>query len=135
MEQDELARVWQRVMAELQPHQRAWLDTSRPVTLHETTAIIAVPNEFTRTQLEGRLRGQVEDALSESFGREIRMAVTVDTTLEMPPVLPDPPLIDDTSTSRDVPLSTNVPTYDVPAPPPPSDPRRPVCGGCSARAP
>jgi chromosomal replication initiator protein len=119
VEQDELAQVWQRVMAELQSHQRAWLDTSRPVTLHETTAIIAVPNEFTRTQLEGRLRGQVEDALSEAFGREIRMAVTVDPTLEVPPPVPaEPSLADDTSTSRDVPLSTNPPVYDAPPPPP-----------------
>ena len=26
------------------------------MTLHENTAIIAVPNDFTRNQLEGRLR-------------------------------------------------------------------------------
>ena len=123
MEHDELARVWQRVVAELQSHQRAWLDTSRPVTMHETTAIIAVPNEFTRTQLEGRLRGQVEDALSESFGREIRMAVTVDTTLEVPaPTQTDQPTHDDTSTSRDVSLSTIAPTLDAPPPPPPPAP-------------
>ncbi len=105
MEQDELTRVWHRVVEELQPHQRAWLDTTRPVTLHETTAIIAVPNDFTRAQLEGRLRGQLEDALSESFGREIRMAVTVDTTLE-PPATPEPDLLD-TSTRRDISLSTS----------------------------
>ncbi len=119
MEQDQLARVWQRVMDELQGHQRAWLDTSRPVTLHEQTAFIAVPNDFTRNQLEGRLRGQVEDALSESFGREIRMAVTVDPTLEAPAPAPDDaPTPDDISTSRDIPLSTKLPTYDAPPPAP-----------------
>ena len=37
---------------------------SEPVTLHESTAIIAVADEFTRDQLEGRLRGQLEDALT-----------------------------------------------------------------------
>src|SRR5690606_1945046 len=51
-------------------------------TLHESTAIIAVPNDFTRGQLEGRLRGQLEDALSETFGREIRLAVSVNPSLE-----------------------------------------------------
>ncbi len=77
-----LAAVWRSVLADLQPHQRAWLETSQPVTLHEGVAIIAVPNHFTRTQLEGRLRAQVEDALSEAFGRDIRVAVTVDSALE-----------------------------------------------------
>ena len=54
------------VVDDLQPNQQAWLRASEPVTLHENTAIIAVPNEFTRTQLEGRLRGQLEDALTEA---------------------------------------------------------------------
>ncbi len=116
MEQDELTQVWQRVVGELQPHQRAWLDTTRPVTLHETTAIIAVPNDFTRTQLEGRLRGQLEDALSESFGREMRMAVTVDTTLEPAPAVEPEPL--DQSTSRDIGLSTSLQEPPAAAPPP-----------------
>jgi chromosomal replication initiator protein len=78
----DLTAVWPRVLAELQTHQRAWLRTSEPVTLHESTAIMAVPNDFTRGQLEGRLRGQVEDALSEAFGREIRIMVTVNPALD-----------------------------------------------------
>jgi chromosomal replication initiator protein len=49
--------------------------------LAESTAVIAVPNEFTRTQLEGRLRTRLEDALSESLNKPIRIAVTVDDTL------------------------------------------------------
>ena len=68
--------AWRSVVDDLQPNQRAWLRASEPVTLHESTAIIAVPNDFTRSQLEGRLRAQLEDALTESFGREIRLAVT-----------------------------------------------------------
>ena len=56
--------------------------SSEPVTLHESTAIVAVPNDFTRTQLEGRLRGQLEDALTVALGREIRIAVTVNPALE-----------------------------------------------------
>ena len=39
---------------------------SVPITLHENTAIIAVPNDFTRNQLEGRLRNHIEDALTET---------------------------------------------------------------------
>ncbi|WP_370250227.1 chromosomal replication initiator protein DnaA [Nocardioides sp.] len=77
-----LAEVWHRILAELQPNQQAWLRSSSPVTLHETTAIIAVPNNFTRSQLEGRLRSQVEELLSQQYRCEIQLAVTVDPGLE-----------------------------------------------------
>ncbi|MGI8524406.1 MAG: chromosomal replication initiator protein DnaA [Nocardioides sp.] len=78
----DLATAWARVVQDLQPHQQAWVRVSEPVTLHESTAIIAVANDFTRTQLEGRLRGQLEDALTVALGREIRLAVTVNPALE-----------------------------------------------------
>jgi chromosomal replication initiator protein len=101
----DLSTAWHGIVQELQPHQRAWLLTSEPVTLHESTAIIAVPNDFTRNQLEGRLRGQLEDSLSEVFGREIRLAVSVNPALEEAA-----PLIeDDSSTSLSVDMSTNDP--------------------------
>jgi chromosomal replication initiator protein len=78
----ELGNAWASVLADLQPNQRAWLRASEPVTLHGNTAIVAVPNDFTRNQLEGRLRGQLEDALTVRFGREIRIAVTVNPELD-----------------------------------------------------
>jgi chromosomal replication initiator protein len=77
----DLAATWQRVIEELQPNQQAWVTASEPAGWHGNTAIIAVADDFTRTQLEGRLRGQLEDALTESFGREIRLAVTVNPAL------------------------------------------------------
>ncbi len=83
-----LDRAWRTVIAELQPHQRAWLQASKPVTLHGTTAIVAVPDDFTRKRLEGRLRGQLEDALSDSFGHDVQLAVTVDTSLSDHPIAP-----------------------------------------------
>ena len=84
MDQDasELHVAWHGVVEDLQPNQRAWLRASEPVTLHGNTAIIAVANDFTRGQLEGRLRAQLEDALTVAFGREIRIAVTVNPALE-----------------------------------------------------
>ena len=87
---DPLGLAWHQVVEDLQPHQRAWLRDSEPVTLHENMAIIAVPNDFTRSQLEGRLRPQLEDALSERFATEIRIAVTVNPALDRHPV--DAPL-------------------------------------------
>ncbi len=77
----DLATAWQRVVDELQPNQQAWVQASEPVTLHGNTAIIAVADDFTRTQLEGRLRGQLEDALTAIYGHEIRLAVTVNAQL------------------------------------------------------
>src|SRR3954468_23893055 len=102
----DLGTAWRGVVADLQPNQRAWLRASEPVTLHESTAIIAVPNDFTRSQLEGRLRGQLEDALTVAFGREIRIAVTVNPRLEEP-VDDPPPVLGDTAMSRDVDMSTH----------------------------
>jgi chromosomal replication initiator protein len=77
----ELDVLWPAILDSLAPNQRVWLASSKPVMLAESTAVIAVPNEFTRTQLEGRLRTRLEDALSESLNKPIRIAVTVDDTL------------------------------------------------------
>jgi chromosomal replication initiator protein len=103
----DLNTAWRGVVDDLQPNQRAWLRASEPVTLHESTAIIAVPNDFTRSQLEGRLRGQLEDALTVAFGREIRIAVTVNPQLEehAPAELPEHLT---PSMNRQVDMSTHV---------------------------
>jgi chromosomal replication initiator protein len=77
----DLGTAWRQVVDDLQPHQRAWLTASEPVTLHESTAIVAVPNDFTRGQLEGRLRTRLEDSLAVAFGGPIRLALTVNPDL------------------------------------------------------
>src|SRR4051794_25572652 len=77
----DLTSVWRHLVDDLPPSQRAWLAASQPVTLHEHTAIIAVADDFTRNQLEGRLRTRLEDALGNAFGTQIRIAVTVDPEL------------------------------------------------------
>jgi chromosomal replication initiator protein len=116
-QQVDLGTAWQQIVEDLQPNQRAWLRPSVPVTLHENTAIIAVPNDFTRNQLEGRLRNHIEDALTEGFGREIRMLVTVN------PALDDvPPAQVAESTDRSVSLSTNDTAHDAPYDPTPVSP-------------
>ena len=104
----DLASAWHGVVADLQPNQRAWLRASEPITLHGHTAIIAVPNDFTRHQLEGRLRAQLEDALSVRFGEEIRIAVTVN------------PALDDTESQSDMstysPVDSTIGSDEAPAP-------------------
>jgi chromosomal replication initiator protein len=124
----ELETAWLEIIADLQPHQKAWLRASEPLTLHQSTALIAVPNDFTRGQLEGRLRGQLEDALSESFGREIRLAVTVNPELAPGDATPASGNDEgnDMSTKRHVSTTSEVRTDDVApvelTPPPPATP-------------
>ncbi|MPZ94204.1 MAG: chromosomal replication initiation protein DnaA, partial [Propionibacteriales bacterium] len=48
----ELDPIWARLVDDLPASQRAWLAGSKPLTLHENTAIVAVRDDFTRTQLE-----------------------------------------------------------------------------------
>ena len=89
----QLQVLWPGIVENLPPNQRMWLTTSQPLMLAENTAVVAVPNEFTRTQLEGRLRTRIEDALSEQIGKPVRLVVSVDTSLErtVPPGEPEAP--------------------------------------------
>ncbi|MBO0836441.1 MAG: chromosomal replication initiator protein DnaA [Actinobacteria bacterium] len=88
---DDLANVWTRSLADLaemhvEPHQRAWLQLTRPLGLVGNTALIAAPNEFVKEQLETRLRVLITNALSRELARNIQLAVTVDpaATSELP---------------------------------------------------
>ena len=51
------------------------------MTLHDNTAIVAVPDDYTRKRLEDRVRGDIEHALTDRFGHDIQLAVTVDPSL------------------------------------------------------
>ncbi len=79
----DLTDAWQSVLDTIAPHQpnRAWLSTCDPVTMHDELAIIAVPDEFTRTQVEGRLRAEIEGALSGVYGRKIGLGTTINPAL------------------------------------------------------
>jgi chromosomal replication initiator protein len=78
----DLDTLWAAMVDALPASQKAWLFASRPVTLHGSTAIVAVPDDFTRTQLETRLRPGLELALSQRLGRSVHLAVTVEPSLQ-----------------------------------------------------
>ncbi|MGH8826199.1 MAG: chromosomal replication initiator protein DnaA [Jiangellaceae bacterium] len=59
------------------PQQRAFLSQARPVTLVEGTAVISVPSDFARSQIEQRLRSQIVAALTDALGRPVGLAVSV----------------------------------------------------------
>ncbi|MFY0408335.1 chromosomal replication initiator protein DnaA [Solicola sp. PLA-1-18] len=79
----ELAQAWLEITETLPAGSRAWVSTARPLTLHGSTLIVAVPNDFTRAQLETRLRSQLEDAFSDRLKRSINLAVTIDAHLDL----------------------------------------------------
>ena len=76
-----LTRAWQRTISELAPSQKAFLRGSQPLTLHGSTLIVAVGDDFSRSHLESRMREQVEGLLGGLLGHEVRLAVTVDPAL------------------------------------------------------
>lgn len=105
-----LRDAWRAVLDRVQPNQRAWLAHCEPVTVHDDLAIIAVPDEFTRTQVEGRLRAELEGALAGAYGRSIRLGTTID------PALAD----------RPEPERADRPAAQAPAAPAPAAPAPPV---------
>src|SRR4051812_49807460 len=96
----DLATVWdqirERLATSLSPQQNAMLNLTRPLGLVEDTAVLAAPNEFTQTVLESRMRRVLAEALSEQFGRDIRVAVQ----LEDAPAAPPSPVVEEPPTRR-----------------------------------
>jgi chromosomal replication initiator protein len=92
----DLATVWtqirERLATSLSPQQNAMLNLTRPVGLFEDTAVLEAPNEFTQTVLESRMRRVLAEALSQRYGRDIRVAVQVEDTPagSPPPAEPEP---------------------------------------------
>src|SRR3954471_12188273 len=96
----DLVRAWTQLIDELPASHRAWVTASQPVTVHENTAIVAVPDDFTRSQLESRLRPRLEHGLSELLWQSLRLAVPGDNTLARPDVAPPPDRHADDGLSR-----------------------------------
>ena len=84
--QVEFGNVWQRTLAVLDDAgipapQRAFLRLTRFVGLIDRTALLAVPDDYTKDVVETRVREQVTTALSDQLGKQIRLAVTVDPSV------------------------------------------------------
>jgi chromosomal replication initiator protein len=88
-EKDDLAAVWVAVTDEIadgivSAQQRAYLRLTRLRAIVEDTALVSVPDAFTRDIIESRLRPAITDALSRRLGRSIQVAVTVRPPEEAP---------------------------------------------------
>ncbi|WP_428953570.1 chromosomal replication initiator protein DnaA [Streptomyces sp. cg35] len=97
----DLAAVWPRVLEKLLGEDRGqgvetkdehWIRRCQPLALVADTALLAVPNEFAKGVLEGRLAPVVSETLSRECGRPIRIAITVDDSVGESPAPPAPPV-------------------------------------------
>ncbi|MEV5607042.1 chromosomal replication initiator protein DnaA [Streptomyces sp. NPDC052225] len=93
----DLAAVWPRVLEQLLGEGRGqgvetkdehWIRRCQPLALVADTALLAVPNEFAKGVLEGRLAPVVSETLSRECGRPIRIAITVDDSVGEQPAPP-----------------------------------------------
>ncbi|MGV9356880.1 chromosomal replication initiator protein DnaA [Streptomyces misionensis] len=96
----DLAAVWPRVLEQLLGEGRGqgvetkdehWIRRCQPLALVADTALLAVPNEFAKGVLEGRLAPVVSETLSRECGRPIRIAITVDDSAGEPSAPAAPP--------------------------------------------
>ncbi|MER6995370.1 chromosomal replication initiator protein DnaA [Streptomyces sp. NPDC000410] len=92
----DLAAVWPRVLEQLlgegqqgiEPKDKQWIERCQPLALVADTALLAVPNEWGKRVLEGRLAPLISDTLSRECGRPIRIAITVDDSAAEPTAPP-----------------------------------------------
>ncbi|WP_443744632.1 chromosomal replication initiator protein DnaA [Streptomyces somaliensis] len=90
--------MWPRVLEQLlgegqqgiEPKDKQWIERCQPLALVADTALLAVPNEWGKRVLEGRLAPLISDTLSRECGRPIRIAITVDDSAgdQAPPPAP-----------------------------------------------
>ena len=90
MTDTDLAAVWHAATDELadeivSAQQRAYLRLTRLRAIVEDTALLSVPDAFTRDVIESRLRPVITEALSRLLGRAIQVAVTVRPPEDAPP--------------------------------------------------
>ncbi|MFE7337804.1 chromosomal replication initiator protein DnaA [Streptomyces griseus] len=96
----DLAAVWPRVLEQLlgegqqgiEPKDKQWIERCQPLALVADTALLAVPNEWGKHVLEGRLAPLLSETLTRECGRPIRIAITVDDSAGEQPTPPAPPM-------------------------------------------
>lgn len=76
----------------IEPKDKQWIERCQPLALVADTALLAVPNEWGKRVLEGRLAPLISETLSRECGRPIRIAITVDDTAGEPASPPAPPM-------------------------------------------
>ncbi|MFD9905792.1 chromosomal replication initiator protein DnaA [Streptomyces sp. NPDC059063] len=134
----DLAAVWPRVLEQLLGEGRGqgveakdehWIRRCQPLALVADTALLAVPNEFAKGVLEGRLAPVVSETLSRECGRPIRIAITVDDSVGEPPTPPAPPVQQQPRYEEQPPRYEDQPSRYEEAPPRYEEPELPPPSG------
>lgn len=76
----------------IEPKDKQWIERCQPLALVADTALLAVPNEWGKRVLEGRLAPLISETLTRECGRPIRIAITVDDSAGEPSAPPAPPM-------------------------------------------
>ena len=77
-----LVAAWGQVCSLAPDPVKPWVKAAQPLALHESTLVVAVPNDFSRERVAVRHRDWIESTLAGHFGRPIHLAVSVDSSLE-----------------------------------------------------
>lgn len=87
----DLGGIWRRTLHTLDSEgltasERAFVALAHLVAVVDQNVLVTVPNDYTKGILEHRVHDPVLRALSMQLGREVRLAVTVDASLEDQPL-------------------------------------------------
>ena len=87
---ESMDEVWSRTLGALREdpdvtaQHRSFIRLIKPLAIVEDNVFLAVREDFTKTYVEGTIRELVTRALSLVLGREVRIAVTVDSSVQAP---------------------------------------------------
>ncbi|WP_234988238.1 chromosomal replication initiator protein DnaA [Demequina sp. NBRC 110056] len=87
---ESMDEVWTRTLTvlgedpDVTAQHRSFIRLIKPLAIVENNVFLAVREEFTKNYVENTIRDLVTRALTESIGREVRIAVTVDASVNPP---------------------------------------------------
>ncbi|MDR1806313.1 MAG: hypothetical protein LBR33_00070, partial [Propionibacteriaceae bacterium] len=96
-----VALLWDSILSHLDPPTRALVATCKPLAVGGQYLHVAAPNDFTRDRIEQRLHERIEEVAAAQAGRDLKLRVSIDPSLQegvlrtpapsvTPPVTPDP---------------------------------------------
>lgn len=82
---NDLNRIWSQTLQLIlsqtddsnRPNYEAWLKSAQPIAVHDDMLIVAVPNHFAKTYLEGKLASRLAALMGSIFHRKIRLEFVV----------------------------------------------------------
>lgn len=93
--EDSIAAIWARALEALRnqdsltPQNRSFLRLVKPLAVVDDNVFLAVAEDFTKNHLESQMRAPITTALTSVLGRDVRFAVTVDSSVVPPEVVED----------------------------------------------